>query len=139
MGAGRIALNSSSFEKTDDGNRQFSIGEAAERLGVSVHTLRYYERTGLLQMVPRKRNGHRLYGAGDFHWISLLLCLRASGMPIADLRRFSEMIRRGEVSIPDRIEFLQKHREKLDADMKTLRAAMIVVDEKLKKYRKTIT
>lgn len=112
----------------------FTIGEVAQRMSLSVHALRYYEREGLLTTVGRARNGRRVYTETDVSWISLLQCLRSSGMQIQDMRAFAAMVRSGG-SVPDRIELLERHREKITADIDALDRALKVVDDKLTRYR----
>src|SRR4051812_41032793 len=76
-----------------------TIAEAAERTGVSTHTLRYYERIGALRELPRRApSGHRRYTERDVGWIVLLTCLRATGMPIATMLRYAELAREGTAS-----------------------------------------
>ena len=71
-----------------------TIAEAAERTGLSPHTLRYYERDGLLLSgVGRSASGHRRYTEEDLGWIEMLTRLRATGMPIRDVRRYAELVR----------------------------------------------
>lgn len=113
----------------------FSIGEAAERLALSPHTLRYYERAGLLDMVARNSAGRRVYTNADLHWISLLMCLRSSGMPIANMKKFSNLVRAGLSNVPDRIALLEQHRAQVVADMAALQSALTIIDGKLQRYR----
>ena len=113
----------------------FTIGEAAERLGVSVHTLRYYESAGLMTGVGRRSNGHRSYSADDLHYLDLLRCLRLTGMPIADMRRFSVLIQGGEATVPDRMALMASHRQAIEDQRRLLEKAAAKVDEKLQRYR----
>jgi DNA-binding transcriptional MerR regulator len=112
-----------------------SIGDAAQRLALSAHTLRYYERAGLLDMVARNAAGRRVYTDADLHWISLLMCLRSSGMPIADMKKFSDLVRAGMSSVPGRIALLEQHRAKVVSDMAMMQSALAVIDAKLERYR----
>ena len=73
-----------------------TIAEAAARTGLTAHTLRYYERDGLmLRDVDRSATGHRRYEDQDLQWIQLLTCLRGTGMPISDVRRYAALVRDG--------------------------------------------
>ena len=73
-----------------------TITEVANRTGLSRHTLRYYERDGLMLGVDRDRSGHRSYSEGDLGWIELITKLRATGMPIREVRRYAELVRAGD-------------------------------------------
>lgn len=75
-----------------------TIQEVAERTALSPHTLRYYERVGLLEAPDRAASGHRRYGEGDLEWLTLLKRLRATGMPIREMRRYAELVRQGDES-----------------------------------------
>ena len=80
---------------TETMEHAMTIAEAAEASGLSVHTLRYYERTGLLEPVSRNGSGHRRYRAADLERIAFLTKLRATGMPIRDVRRYAELLNAG--------------------------------------------
>src|SRR5689334_15886809 len=73
----------------------FSIQQVAEQTGLSVDTLRYYERIGLIEPVRRAENGHRRYGQHDIAWLQLLIRLRETGMPLAQMSRFAQLRRQG--------------------------------------------
>ncbi|MFJ5230454.1 MerR family transcriptional regulator [Kitasatospora sp. NPDC088391] len=84
--------------------------EAAERSGFSLDTLRYYERIGLLTGIDRAASGHRRFTDDDLSWLTVLRCLRDTGMPIADMRRYAELARDGGPdSLRDRIALLEQH------------------------------
>jgi len=72
-----------------------SIGQVAERTGLGVHTLRFYEREGLLAMPVRRAAGRRVYSEDDVEWLDICTELRSSGMPPAEIRRYAELVREG--------------------------------------------
>ena len=74
-----------------------TIQQTAEACGLSVHTLRYYERIGLIKPIPRRSNGHRLYRAEDLNWIAFLLRLRATGMSIGEMQRYAQLREQGDL------------------------------------------
>ena len=69
----------------------FTIRSMAERCGMTAHTLRYYERVGLIQPVGRARNGHRRYSEADAAWLNFLHCMRGTNMPIREMQRYAAM------------------------------------------------
>lgn len=106
--------------------------EVVERTGLSIDTLRYYEREGLVGPIER-RLGQRRYTEDDVAWIGLVTCLRAAGLGIADLRRFTDLLR-SEGDAQDRVTFLQHHRDDLFARLHQTQAALDVLDVKIRHY-----
>lgn len=90
-----------------------TIEEAAELTGVSKHTLRYYEREGLLPTIAKAPSGHRRYTDDDIGWIKFLQLLRATGMPIRDMKDFVALTYAGDHTIAQRVEVLERCRETL--------------------------
>lgn len=89
----------------------YSIAEAAEATGLTTHTLRYYERDGLmLREVGRAASGHRRYTDADLQWITMLTCLRATGMTIGDIRTYADLVRADDGNEVERLELLRAHR-----------------------------
>ncbi|MCK2213405.1 MerR family transcriptional regulator [Actinomadura sp. ATCC 31491] len=112
-----------------------SIGQVAERTGLSVHTLRFYEREGLLaQPVRRGTAGHRVYSEDDVGWLGVCMRLRASGMPLTDIRRYTDLVRAGQGNEADRLEVLREHRERILARMDELDACLRLITHKVAIY-----
>ncbi|MER7010827.1 MerR family transcriptional regulator [Saccharopolyspora sp. NPDC000359] len=98
-----------------------SIGDVAERTGLSVHALRFYEREGLLVgPVHRTAGGRRRYTASDVDWLQICVKLRESGMPLADLKRFADLVRRGPGNEAERLRLLDDHRQRVEAQIEAL-------------------
>jgi DNA-binding transcriptional MerR regulator len=114
----------------------FSPGDAADRTGLSLDTLRYYEREGLIGPVRRDAGGRRLYSDGDLAWLDVVTCLRRSGMGIADLRRFLGVLRGAETASMEPVEVLRLHRSRLVEDIEHIRAAISVIDGKIDHYER---
>ena len=112
-----------------------SIAEAAEATGLSADTLRYYERDGLLvRPVPRSTSGHRRYTDHDLGWIVMVTRLRATGMPIRDIRRYAALVRAGDGNELARLELLRAHRERVLADLAVVTAHLAAIDHKIGLY-----
>lgn len=116
-----------------NGTASYPIGQAAELTGLSIDALRYYEREGLLGPVERDASGHRRYHDDDLQWVGLVTCLREAGLGIADLRRFTDMLR-GDTHSTERTEFLRQRRGELQQQLAALQSAIAVLDEKLEYY-----
>ncbi|MGW0084323.1 MerR family transcriptional regulator [Streptomyces sp. NPDC003393] len=106
---------------------------AADRTGVSIDTLRYYEREGLIGPIRRSAGGRRQYTEDDVFWIGLVTCFREAGLGIADLREFVAMLR-AEHPAQDRVAFLRDRRAALERRVAALCQAMKVLDEKIAYY-----
>jgi DNA-binding transcriptional MerR regulator len=96
------------------------IQYVAVKTGLSIHTLRYYEQAGLLTPVERAPNGHREYTDDDVYRILFVTRLHASGMPIADIRRYVELAQQGDETILERLELLEEHRVSIDRKIEEL-------------------
>jgi DNA-binding transcriptional MerR regulator len=113
-----------------------SIGEAARRTGVSVHTLRYYERAGLVvTRVDRTRSGRRRYRQEDLEWITVCTRLRATGMPIKAIRRYAQLVSAGHGNEHERLALMEAHRADVTAKLTELRENLALIDHKIDVYR----
>jgi DNA-binding transcriptional MerR regulator len=115
-----------------------TIAEVAERTGLTRHTLRYYERDGLMLTVDRVGSGHRRYSELDLGWIELITKLRATGMPIGEVRRYAEMVRAGGGNEQDRLALLRAHRERVRVQLDTMAAYLGAIDMKIGYYADAI-
>ncbi len=117
----------------------FSIGEVAERTGMSVHALRYYERNGLLAVdVPRTSSGHRRYSADDVEWIEVCRQLRRSGMPLATLREYTELVRAGAGNERQRLDLLRRHQRGVQAEIDALQISLNLINYKVDFYEQRV-
>ncbi|MBV7668419.1 MerR family transcriptional regulator [Streptomyces halstedii] len=105
----------------------------ADRTGVSLDTLRYYEREGLIGPIKRSPGGHRQYTEDDVFWIGLVTCFREAGLGIADLRDFVAILR-ADHSDQDRVAFLSERRAALEQRITALSRAVEVLDDKIAYY-----
>ncbi len=106
----------------------------AERTGVSIDTLRYYEREGLIQEVSRASGGHRRYSEDDVLWIEVLRCLRETGMTIDQLRRYAQLGAQGNHTEPERVRMLTEHRSLVVQQILDREVAVRLIDHKLSFY-----
>lgn len=110
-----------------------TIAEMAERTGVSAHTLRYYERIGLLS-VARDAAGYRVYTASDYARVVFLNRLRMTGMSIRDLQGYIALVAEGEASVPERLQMMLAHREAVRAQIQELTFALETIEFKIAAY-----
>jgi DNA-binding transcriptional MerR regulator len=108
----------------------------AQRCGLTTHTLRYYERVGLIQPVGRASNGHRRYSLADEVWIEFLHCLRATNMPIRAMQRYAELRHQGEATSLERRKILEDHQAAIAEQIVELQRAHKILEHKIANYRK---
>jgi DNA-binding transcriptional MerR regulator len=113
-----------------------TIAETAAKTGLTPHTLRYYERDGLMLAVDRSASGHRRYTDRDLQWIRLITRLRATGMPIREVRRYAELVRRGPGNEAERLAILRRHREHVRAELEAVSRHLAAIDDKISIYEK---
>ncbi|MEV7096423.1 MerR family transcriptional regulator [Amycolatopsis sp. NPDC051045] len=113
-----------------------TIADAARRTGVSAHTLRYYERAGLVvTRVDRTSGGRRRYRQLDLDWIKICTKLRATGMPIRTIRRYADLVAAGRGNEPERLALLEEHRAEVLARLAELQENLELIDHKIGVYR----
>ncbi|MFD7905118.1 MerR family transcriptional regulator [Kitasatospora sp. NPDC059747] len=112
-----------------------SIGEVAQRTGLSVHALRFYEREGLFaNPVRRLSNGRRIYHEEDLEWLAICTKLRSSGMPLAMIRQYIELARQGTGNEHQRLELLRRHESQVEAQIRELQGTLEVMRHKVRIY-----
>lgn len=109
----------------------FSIQQVSELTGLSLDTLRYYERIGLLDKVDRATSGHRRYSQRDLDWLGLLIDLRETGMPLARMLHFAELRRQGDATAAERLLLLEQHQRSLQEQMRKLEQHMQALHAKI--------
>jgi DNA-binding transcriptional MerR regulator len=115
-------------------DHELSIGDVAERTGLSVHTLRFYEREGLLCHRIRRESGHRRYSAADLDWIDICIKLRASGMPLATIKQFAELVGQGPGNEEQRLALLREHQRRIVAQIGELNDCLDLITWKVGVY-----
>ncbi|MEU8331982.1 MerR family transcriptional regulator [Micromonospora sp. NPDC048839] len=116
-------------------DRDLSIGQVAQRTGLSVHTLRLYERKGLLASeVRRDGSGRRVYSAWDLQWLANCVKFRASGMPLATISRLAQLVREGSGNEAERLELLRDHQRHITEQLAQLSDCLDLVNGKVASY-----
>ncbi|MFC9440960.1 MerR family transcriptional regulator [Nocardia sp. NPDC057030] len=128
---GEAALNQRGVEWEQP---RYSIGEVAERSGLSRDTLRWYERIGLMDYIGRDHAGKRRFSNRDLEWLALIGRLRTTGMSVADMVRYAELVREGESTFPERLAMFRKTRAEVLAKIDELQQTVAVLDYKIDIY-----
>ncbi|MDI5961509.1 MerR family transcriptional regulator [Streptomyces sp. SL13] len=113
---------------------QYTISEVVAYTGLSAHTLRWYERIGLMPHIDRTHTGQRRYSDQDLDWLDFVAKLRLTGMPVADMVRYAELVREGGHTYRERLELLVAHREDVRRRVAELRDTLGVLDFKIDFY-----
>ena len=116
----------------------FTIQEIAEVSGLSTHTLRYYERIGLIHRIDRADNTHRRYTHEDVEWIDFLNKLRATGMPIQQMQEYAELHRQGDATLPERVVMLKALRYQVQVHIEELSDNLELIGSKVEWYEHLI-
>jgi DNA-binding transcriptional MerR regulator len=112
-----------------------SIGQVAQRTGLSVHALRLYEREGLLaSKVRRADSGQRVYRGWDVEWLLNCVKFRASGMPLATIRRLAQLVREGSGNEAERLELLREHQRRITEQLGQLQDCLELINTKVAGY-----
>ncbi|MFM0307615.1 MerR family transcriptional regulator [Paraburkholderia sp. RL17-383-BIF-A] len=115
-------------------SKALTIGQVAETIGVSTHTLRYYEQAGLIRAVGRTQAGHRLYSPADLDWLLFVMRLKATGMPIAGMQAFAALRAQGQPTVDARRDMLVAHRDAVLARIAELQVNLGAIVDKIAYY-----
>jgi DNA-binding transcriptional MerR regulator len=112
----------------------FTIQQVADKTGLTAHTLRYYEKCGLIDPVERDANGYRIYHGDDLGRINMLCCLRRTGMSIADMQTFAQLMRAGDNTFNQRRIVLENHQKQVEAKICDLQDMLKIIQHKIDFY-----
>ncbi|MGW3953373.1 MerR family transcriptional regulator [Streptomyces sp. NPDC004752] len=123
-----------SWHPRPDGQDRYTISEVVAFTGLTAHTLRWYERIGLMSHIDRSHTGQRRYTNRDLDWLDLVTKLRLTGMPVADMVRYAELVREGDHTFLERHELLASTRRDVLARITELQDTLAVLDRKISFY-----
>ena len=127
-------LSAPSEHPSPTGEDQYTISEVSAFTGLTAHTLRWYERIGLMPHVDRSHTGQRRFSNRDLDWLAFVSKLRLTGMPVADMVRYAELIRVGEETFEERQELLEQTRRDVHKRITELQDTVAVLDHKINFY-----
>lgn len=113
----------------------YTIAQAAEICGLTTHTLRYYDKEGLLPFVERNNAGIRKFKDGDFEWLALISCLKSTGMPVKRIRQFIEWCMQGDATFAQRLNVLAEQKKHVEDQLEMLHKCMEKIDHKIAYYQ----
>ncbi|MDQ0220342.1 MerR family transcriptional regulator [Peribacillus cavernae] len=112
----------------------YTIGQVAQETGLSVHTLRFYEKEGILPPVKRNESSRRIYDSADIEWLKFACCLRDTGMTIDEMKKFAQLTIQGQETTKERITLLEEQKERINSQINQLLNRMSMIDYKIKFY-----
>ena len=116
----------------------YTVKEVAQLLGVSVHTVRYYDDRGLIPGTKRNSANQRLFDDMEVEWLFVSLTLKNTGMSLKDVKHYIELYGRGDSTLPERYEIMRKQKEKTLQEIEELKLRLAVLDRKLDHYGKLL-
>jgi DNA-binding transcriptional MerR regulator len=114
----------------------YTITQVAEKMNLTAYTLRYYEKEGLLPFVERTESGIRRFTDSDLDWLSLICCLKGTGMSVKNIREYIDLYMRGDETLHERMQIFIEQRENVLKQIKELEKHLAKVDGKIKFYEK---
>ena len=108
----------------------YTIGEIAKKINVSPHTLRFYAKEGLLPFVERSESGIRMFKDEDFQWLTIIECLKKTGMPIKDIKTYMDWLIEGDSTIDKRLEMFKKQKEAVERQIEELKETLKLLEYK---------
>lgn len=112
----------------------FTVKEVSEIMGISPHSLRFYDKEGLLPTLSRTDSRRRLFSYEDLEWVYNIQCWRATGMPLAEIRRYIELARQGEGTLEERYEIIQKQHARAVEEVKAAKERVKMLEYKVNWY-----
>lgn len=118
--------------------KTYTIGQAAERAGLSADTLRYYDKQGLLTFVARAENGYRVFTEEDFAWLDTIACLKGTGMELKDIRTFIRWCMQGDSTLQNRLDLILARKREVESQISQLRRYLNKLEQKIDHYRQAL-
>lgn len=116
----------------------YTVKQVAERMGVTVPTLRYYDKEGLLPFVDKKPNGTRVFKDEDFEKLGIITCMKNSGVPIKDIKKYMDLCTEGDSTLQERLEIFIKRKEAVQKQIEELNKVMETINHKIWYYKTAI-
>lgn len=112
----------------------YTINEVAIKFGLSTHTLRYYDKEGLMPFIGRTKSGNRVFSEADLNWVKMVCCLKDTGMQIKEIKQYADLCLQGMNTINERKEMLVDHRQHVLKQMEQLKNNLDLIDSKIAVY-----
>jgi DNA-binding transcriptional MerR regulator len=117
----------------------YTIKEFSQKVNLSPFTLRYYEKEGLMPPSKRLNNSHRVYSDSDVRWVTLISCLRSTGMSISDLKHYIDLVIRGDETVQERKLIILGQKKKIEEQLEELKNHLELINKKINLYDEIIS
>ncbi|EOR25085.1 MULTISPECIES: MerR family transcriptional regulator [Clostridium] len=114
---------------------KYTIKQVSEKIKLSEHTLRYYDREGLMPLLKRSSTGIRLYTENDVNWLELICCLKNSGMSLSEIKEFMNLCLQGEKTCEERKDILEHHKKDILNQIEYLKQSLNTINYKIDHYK----
>lgn len=112
----------------------YSINEVAKKFGLSIHTLRFYDKEGLMPFIGRDKSGNRVFSETDLNWVAMVCCLKDTGMSIKEIKQYADWCTQGMQSISERKAMLADHRKQVVKQIEDMKKNLALIDSKIAVY-----
>lgn len=116
----------------------YTIAQISKKLKLSTHTLRFYEKEGILPFIERDINGNRIFQEQDLRWLELVECFKGTGMPLKEIRAYLDLCHQGDSTLEERLAIMKEHKIKMQAELAKIKNFMKKIDYKLKYYQTAV-
>lgn len=117
---------------------RYTIGQVAKKLGITAHTLRYYDKEGLLPFVKKGSFGARVFSDDDVDWLIILECLKGTGMRLKDIKKYMDLCQIGDSTLQKRLELFLKQKERVEEQILLFKQYMEKIDFKIAYYEEAV-
>lgn len=117
----------------------YTVKQVSEKFNISAYTIRFYDDQGLFPDVTRDSHGTRIFTEDNLEWISLVQCLRKTGMPVADIRHYIDLCKEGEASVFERYQIIMKQKQKAEADLQEMHKRLEILRMKERCYEEILS
>lgn len=116
----------------------YSIGQVAKKMGLTAHTLRYYEKEGLLPFVKKSSSGLRVFSDNDLGWLTMIECLKETGMPLKGIKQYIDWFIEGDGTLKQRLEMFRTQKQKIEEQIKLFNKHLEKIDYKIRLYEEAV-
>ena len=116
----------------------YSIGQVAQKTGLSTHTLRYYEKEGLLPFVKKSGSGLRIFSDSDLGWLAMIVCLKEPGMPLKGIKQYIDWFIEGDSTLQNRLDMFRAQKTHIEEQIAQLQKHMEKINYKIKLYEEAV-
>lgn len=116
----------------------YTIGQVAKKIGITAYALRYYEKEGLLPFVKKSSSGVRIFSDNDLGWLSMIECLKGTGMPLKGIKQYIDWYIEGDATLVQRLEMFKQQKLSLENQLLQLQKHMDKIEYKIRFYTEAV-